>query len=169
MQALQAAAERADQLGFSPLILSSSITGNTADIALAHVAITREAIETGNPIRPPCCIISGGETTVRLTGTGKGGRYQEFALWCAREIANWSHSQVLFASVGSDGTDGPTDAAGAIASPETVRRAQERGLSIQDYLDRNDSYHFFAELGHLIMTGPTLTNVMDLHFVLIGS
>ena len=169
MQALQAAAERADQLGFSPLILSSSITGNTADVALAHVAIAREALETGNPIRPPCCIISGGETTVRLTGTGKGGRNQEFALWCAREIANWSHSQVLFASVGSDGTDGPTDAAGAIASPETARRAQEKGLSIQDYLDRNDSYHFFAELGDLIMTGPTLTNVMDLRFVLISS
>jgi len=167
MQALQAAAERAAQLGFSPLILSSSITGNTADVALSHVAIAREALETGNPIPPPCCIISGGETTVRLTGTGKGGRNQEFALCCAREIADWSHSQVLFASVGSDGTDGPTDAAGAMASPETARRAQEKGLSIQDHLDRNDSYHFFAELSDLIMTGPTLTNVMDLRFVLI--
>jgi hydroxypyruvate reductase len=167
MQALEAAAEKARQLGFSPLILSSSITGNTADVALSHVAIARQALETGDPIQPPCCIISGGETTVRLTGTGKGGRNQEFALWCAREIADWDHSQVLFASVGSDGTDGLTDAAGALASPETARRAQEKNLSIQDYLDRNDSYHFFAELGDLIMTGPTLTNVMDLRFVLI--
>ena len=168
MQALQAAAEKASQLGFSPLILSSSITGNTADVALSHVAIARQALETGDPIQPPCCIISGGETTVRLTGTGKGGRNQEFALWCAREIADWSHPKILFASVGSDGTDGPTDAAGALASPETARRALERNLSIQDHLDRNDSYHFFSELGDLIMTGPTLTNVMDLRFVLIG-
>jgi len=167
MQALEAAAEKARLLGFSPLILSSSVTGNTADVALTHVAIARQALETGDPIQPPCCLISGGETTVRLTGAGKGGRNQEFALWCAREIAGWNHSQVLFASVGSDGTDGPTDAAGALALPETARRAQEKGLSIQDYLDRNDSYHFFAELGDLIMTGPTLTNVMDLRFVLI--
>jgi hydroxypyruvate reductase len=167
MQALEAAAEKARQLGFTPLILSSSVTGNTADVALTHVAIARQALETGDPIQPPCCIISGGETTVRMTGTGKGGRNQEFALWCAREIADWNHSQILFASVGSDGTDGPTDAAGALASPDTARRAREKGLSIQDFLDRNDSYHFFAELGDLIMTGPTLTNVMDLRFVLI--
>ena len=166
-QALQAAAEQARVLGFSPLILSSSMTGNTADVALLHVAVAREVLGSGHPIHPPCCIISGGETTVRLSGTGKGGRNQEFVLWCAREIANWSHTPVLFASLGSDGTDGPTDAAGAVASPETARLARAKGLSIQDYLDRNDSYHFFAQLGDLIMTGPTLTNVMDFHFVLI--
>lgn len=168
MQALEAAAEKARQLGFSPHIISDSITGNTADVALSHVALARQTVETGEPVRPPCCIISGGETTVRLTGTGKGGRNQEFALWCAREIADWNDTPVLFASVGSDGTDGPTDAAGALASPQTARRAEQMGLSIQEYLDRNDSYHFFAKLGDLIITGPTLTNVMDLRFVLIG-
>ena len=166
-QALQAAAEQARVLGFSPLILSSSMTGNTADVALLHVAVAREVLGSGHPIAPPCCIISGGETTVRISGTGKGGRNQEFALWCAREIADWSHTDVLFASLGSDGTDGPTDAAGAVASPATAQLARAKGMSIQDHLDRNDSYHFFAQLGDLIMTGPTLTNVMDLHFVLI--
>ncbi len=168
IQALQAGAEKARELGFTPLILSDSITGNTTEAALMHVALARQVLQTGDPLPPPCCLISGGETTVRLTGNGKGGRNQEFALWCAREIAEWNHSNLLFASLGSDGTDGPTDAAGAVASPETARQAASKGLSIQDYLDRNDSYHFFHQVGGLIQTGPTLTNVMDLRFVLIG-
>lgn len=167
IQALQAAAEKAHSLGFSPLILSSSITGNTADAAESHVAIAREVLSTGNPISPPCCIISGGETTVRVKGTGKGGRNQEFVLWCAHHITDWDHP-AIFVSIGSDGNDGPTDAAGAIASPETVRRAEKKGLSIKDYLERNDSYHFFQKLDDLIITGPTQTNVMDLRFMLIG-
>ena len=169
IQALEAAAKKAWELGFTPLILSDSITGNTTEAALMHVALARQVLKTGDPLPSPCCLISGGETTVRLRGDGKGGRNQEFALWCAREIADWSHAEVLFSSLGSDGTDGPTDAAGAVASPETSRRAVAKGLSIQDYLDRNDSYHFFREVGGLITTGPTLTNVMDLRFVLIGN
>ena len=167
IQALQAGAEKARELGFTPLILSDSITGNTREAALMHVALARQVLQTGDPLPPPCCLISGGETTVRLTGDGKGGRNQEFALCCAREIAEWSHSNLLFSSLGSDGTDGPTDAAGAMASPETACLAASKGLSIQDYLDRNDSYHFFQQVGGLINTGPTLTNVMDLRFVLI--
>lgn len=169
IQALQAGAVMAAALGFHPLILSSSLTGNTSDAAQIHVAIAREILSTGNPVRPPCCIISGGETTVRLTGDGKGGRNQEFVLWCAREIAHWHRPGVLFASLGSDGNDGPTDAAGAVASPETARRAGALGLSIDDYLKRNDSFHFFQALGDLIVTGPTQTNVMDLRFVLIDA
>jgi hydroxypyruvate reductase len=167
IQALEAAAGKAQKLGFTPLILSDSITGNTTESALMHVALARQVLKTGDPLPATCCLISGGETTVRLTGDGKGGRNQEFALWCAREIVGWSHD-VLFSSLGSDGTDGPTDAAGAVVSPETSRRADMKGLSIQDYLERNDSYHFFREVGGLITTGPTLTNVMDLRFVLIG-
>ena len=167
IQALQAAAKKAQQLGFTPLILSDSIIGNTTESALLHVALARQVLKTGDPLPAPCCLISGGETTVRLTGDGKGGRNQEFALWCAREIADWSHTKALFSSLGSDGTDGPTDAAGAVASPETARLAAAKGLAIQDYLDRNDSYHFFREVGGLITTGPTLTNVMDLRLVLI--
>lgn len=164
---LRAAAARARSLGFVPLILSSSLGGDTGEVAKLHAAIAREILNTGNPISPPCCLISGGETTVKVRGTGKGGRNQEFALWCALEIAGWKEP-VLFASLGSDGTDGPTDAAGAQASPETVQRASQKGLSIPDHLDRNDSYHFFKELGELILTGPTQTNVMDFRFVLIG-
>jgi glycerate 2-kinase len=168
IQALQAAALESLQLGYKPIILSSSIYGNTADIALAHVAIAREVLDSGNPITPPCCLISGGETTVKVTGDGKGGRNQEFALWCAREISGWPEQEVLFASLGSDGTDGPTDAAGAIAHPSTARRAAEQGLDLDDHLGRNDSYHFFQPLRDLIVTGPTQTNVMDFRFVLIG-
>lgn len=164
---LRAAAARARSLGFVPLILSSSLGGDTGEVAKLHAAIAREILNTGNPISPPCCLISGGETTVKVRRTGKGGRNQEFALWCALEIAGWKEP-VLFASLGSDGTDGPTDAAGAQASPETVQRASQKGLSIPDHLDRNDSYHFFKELGELILTGPTQTNVMDFRFVLIG-
>lgn len=167
IHALKAAAEKADALGFRPLVLSSTIYGNTADAARFHVAVAQEILRTGNPLTAPCCLISGGETTVRVLGPGKGGRNQEFVLWCAREIAGWPERSVLFASLGSDGTDGPTDAAGAWASPETATRAKLKDLSIQDHLDRNDSYHFFKELGDLIITGPTQTNVMDLRFVLI--
>ena len=167
--ALQAAAQKAPSLEMAPLILSSSIYGNTADVARVHVAVAQEVVQTGNPVRPPCCLISGGETTLKVSGNGKGGRNMEFVLWCAREIQHWdSQLPVLFASLGSDGTDGPTDAAGAVATPLTVNRAAQMELSIQDHLTRNDSYHFFSALGDLIVTGPTQTNVMDLRFVLIG-
>jgi hydroxypyruvate reductase len=165
---LQASAEAARRLGYTPLIISSSIEGNTADIAGVHVAMAREILKSGQPVAPPCCIISGGETTVKVEGTGKGGRNQEFALWCARAIGNWQEDRVLFASLGSDGTDGPTDAAGAMASVDTERRAAEFGRSIKDHLSRNDSYNFFRCLGDLIMTGPTRTNVMDLRFILVA-
>ena len=168
INALRAAARKARSLGFSPLILSSSMYGNTEDAAKIHVSIAREVLSSSNPVRPPCCLISGGETTVKVTGRGKGGRNQEFTLCCAREIADWDTQAVLFASLGSDGTDGPTDAAGAYCSPETARRARLKGLSIDDHLEHNDSYHFFQELQDLIITGPTLTNVMDLRFVLMG-
>ena len=166
--ALRAAAEKARSLGFSPLILSSSIAGDTTDVALLHTAIAQEVLQSGLPLSRPCCIISGGETTVKVSGDGKGGRSQEFALCCAAEIADWEPESILFTCVGSDGTDGPTDAAGAWASPETAVRAKELGLSIKDFLARNDSYHFFQKLGDLIITGPTQTNVMDLRFILIG-
>ncbi len=168
-KALQAAAETAKGLGYKPLILSSSVFGNAADVARFNVAVAREILKSGNPVSPPCCVISGGETTVRVEGDGKGGRNQEFALWCALETANWPAQGVLFASVGSDGCDGPTDAAGAYAAPDTASRAREAQLSMRDYLSRNDSYHFFKRLGDLIVTGDTRTNVMDLQFILVDS
>jgi glycerate 2-kinase len=167
-QALEAAADEAERLGFSPLILSSSLSGDTGDLARFHVALADEIFSSGNPIAPPCCLISGGESTVRLKGTGKGGRNMEFALECASSLDKWKSKPVLFASIGTDGTDGPTDAAGARVSINTLERARELNLSIKDHLSRNDSYNFFKSLENLIITGPTRTNVMDLHIVLIG-
>lgn len=168
-KALRAAADKAGELGFTPLILSSSVYGNVSDVARFNVAVAREILSSGNPVPPPCCVISGGETTVRVSGDGKGGRNQEFALWCALETAGWDRDGILFASVGSDGCDGPTDAAGAYATPDTAAKAHEAQLSIRDYLRRNDSYHFFKELGDLVVTGDTQTNVMDLQFILVES
>jgi hydroxypyruvate reductase len=105
---------------------------------------------------------------VKIKGSGKGGRNMEFVLECAACLDKWEEKPLLFASIGTDGTDGPTDAAGARVTPLTLARAREQGLSIKDYLKRNDSYNFFKPLGDLIVTGPTRTNVMDLHIVLIG-
>lgn len=167
-QALEAAAAEAARLGFSPLILSSSLSGDTGDLARFHAALADEIINSGNPLSPPCCIISGGESTVRLKGSGKGGRNMEFTLECAGCMEKWGSKPVLFASIGTDGTDGPTDAAGARVTYKTLNRAREQGLSIKDHLRRNDSYNFFKPLGDLIITGPTRTNVMDLHIVLVG-
>ena len=109
-------------------------------------------------------MLAGGETTVSLTGKGRGGRNQEFALAAALAIAGLENVVVL--SGGTDGTDGPTDAAGAIADGSTIPRAVEKDLDAKDFLRRNDSYHFFDPLGDLIRTGPTNTNVNDLLFVL---
>jgi glycerate 2-kinase len=164
--ALQTAREAACRLGYDTLILSSSIQGETRHIARMHAAIAQEICQSGAPLRPPACVISGGETTVTIRGDGKGGRNQEFVLAAAVDIAGLE--QVVVLSGGTDGTDGPTDAAGAVADGDTVRRARTLGLQPEKWLQRNDSYHFFAALDDLLITGPTGTNVMDIHLVLVG-
>jgi hydroxypyruvate reductase len=161
--ALDAAAREAKKLGYRTLVLSSEIEGETREIARMHAAIGREIARTGRPVRPPACIITGGETTVAIKGDGLGGRNQEFALAAAIDIAGLD-SIVVF-SAGTDGTDGPTDAAGAIADGETLRRKPDA----RQYLERNDSYRYFEALGDLVITGPTNTNVMDVRLVLVGS
>ncbi|HTU01579.1 MAG TPA: glycerate kinase, partial [Candidatus Sulfotelmatobacter sp.] len=166
IQALQAAAEAARVAGLTPMILSSSIEGETRDIARMHAALGREARETGNPAPPPVCLISGGETTVTLKGRGKGGRSQEFVLAAVLDIAGLQ--DVVILSAGTDGTDGPTDAAGAVADGDTLRRAQALGLHPRAALDDNDAYPFFKHLDDLVITGPTRTNVMDVRLVLVG-
>ena len=160
--ALAAATRRARQLGFRTLVLSSEIQGETREIARMHGAIAKEIVRSGQPIRPPACIISGGETTVTLRGKGLGGRNQEFVLAAALEISGLPDTVVL--SAGTDGTDGPTDAAGAIADGSTASRNPQCAA----YLNANDSYHYFEALGDLVKTGPTLTNVMDVRLVLVG-
>jgi glycerate 2-kinase len=165
--ALQAARETAQALGYGTLILSSTIQGETRHIARMHAAIAQEIRHSGTPLAPPACIISGGETTVTLRGTGKGGRNQEFTLAAALDIAGLD--AVVILSGGTDGTDGPTDAAGALADGQTVARATALGLEAAQFLRRNDAYHFFAPLDDLLITGPTGTNVMDIHLLLVGT
>ena len=161
--ALAAAKRHARELGFHPLVLTSEIQGEARHMARVHAAIARELVRTGQPVKLPACIISGGETTVTLEGHGKGGRNQEFVLAAAIDIAGLAETVIL--SAGTDGSDGPTDAAGAIADGDTLRRKPDA----RKFLDDNDSYHYFEALGDLVKTGPTLTNVMDVQLVLVGS
>jgi glycerate 2-kinase len=166
IQAVRAAKQKAEELGYNSLILSSFIEGETREVAKVHAAIAREILETGNPVARPACVISGGETTVTIRGKGLGGRNQEFVLAAAIEIDGLEDMVIL--SGGTDGTDGPTDAAGAIADSGTMNRSRELGLDAERFLRENDSYHFFKPLGDLIITGPTYTNVMDLRLVMVG-
>lgn len=164
--ALDAAAAEAKRLGYRPMILSSFIEGETREIARMHVAIAKEIVIFGRPSKAPMCLISGGETTVAIKGEGKGGRNQEFVLAAAIDIQDLPGVCIL--SAGTDGTDGPTDAAGALCDSTTISRASREGLDANDFLNRNDSYHFFEPLGDLIKTGPTGTNVMDVRLIVIG-
>jgi len=164
--ALRSAEKEAKSLGFNTLILSSSIVGETREAALFHSAIVKEVISSGNPIPRPACILSGGETTVTIKGNGLGGRNQEFALAGAIEISELE--KVVLLSGGTDGTDGPTDATGAVADHTTVYRANSMGMDPKTYLKNNNAYPFFKQLGDLLITGPTHTNVMDVRILLVG-
>ncbi len=163
-QSLESAARQAKEMGYRTLILSSTIQGETQDVARMHAAIARQIRVSGQPVRPPACVISGGETTVTMSnGSGRGGRNQEFALAAAFDIAGLEDTLIL--SAGTDGTDGPTDAAGAMADGATLERAH---LSAADALSGHDAYPFFADTGDLVITGATGTNVMDLHLILVS-
>ncbi|MGB3091800.1 MAG: glycerate kinase [Candidatus Zixiibacteriota bacterium] len=164
--ALGAAERKARELGFNTYVLPRPVAGDTTRAAKRQVTLIRRIAERKGPVRPPACVISGGETTVKIKGKGKGGRNQEFALVAAMGIEGMKN--VVLLSAGTDGTDGPTDAAGAICDGETVRRALRKGLNPKSSLADNDSYHFFGKLGDLVVTGPTHTNVMDVHLALIG-
>jgi len=163
-----AAARQAKRLGYKSLILTSRMEGDTAESALFHMSIVQEIVAEGRPLRRPACLISGGETTVKVTGKGKGGRNQEFALHCARALARLP-APCLVASLGTDGTDGPTDAAGAFADNSTVSRSLKFGSRfLAEAMANNDSHGLFKRMGDLICTGPTRTNVMDIHIILLG-
>jgi len=166
LQALRAAAEEAKILGYHTLILSSMIEGDTTEAARFHSALLREIVRSGHPVAPPACLISGGETTVVVRGKGKGGRNLEFSLAAALDIEGLT--DVCLLSGGTDGTDGPTNAAGALVDGNTITRALAKGLNPRDFLAENDSYHFFQHLDDLLITGPTNTNVMDLRVMLVS-
>jgi glycerate 2-kinase len=163
--ALIKAKEKSEELGYNTLLLSSRIEGETREVAFNHMAIAAEIELNEFPTPKPACILTGGETTVKLKGNGKGGRNQEFVLAAALKMEGLRHAVVL--SAGTDGTDGPTDAAGALADVTTMDRARSNGLDPVEYLDNNDSYTFFDGLDDLYKTGPTNTNVMDIRIILV--
>ncbi len=163
--AVSAAREEALRRGYHAFVLSTRIAGETRQVAGVHAAIAAEIALSGQPVPAPACVISGGETTVTLRGHGKGGRNQEFALAAALDLEGAEGITVM--SAGTDGTDGPTDAAGAIADGTTVARAAAAGLPAAGHLERNDSHPLFEALDDLIVTGPTGTNVMDLRLILV--
>jgi len=167
LQALVAAQIRAESLAYKVVMLSSLLTGETQDVAAFHAAILKEILQSGHPAKPPVCLLSGGETTVKLQGDGMGGRNQHFVLAAIPLLRDLAPLVCL--SLGTDGTDGPTDAAGAIMDSTTLIRAQAMGMDPATYLANNDSYHFFQALDDLIVTGPTRTNVMDIRIGLVGA
>lgn len=167
LRALTAAAESAERLGYRSLILSSKVEGEAREVAKAFAAIGKEVLSSDHPLKPPACILTGGETTVTLQGDGRGGRNQEFVL--AGALALDGTDRVVVLAGGTDGTDGPTDAAGALADGKSIRRAKALGMDPHAFLKRSDSYHFFKPLDDLIITGPTRTNVMDVYMLLVGA
>ena len=154
---------RAQELGLKALFLTSYLQGEAREVAQVLAAIAREMRASGRPIAPPACVILGGETTVTLRGAGKGGRNQEMAL--AAALALEGMTDCLIACLATDGTDGPTDASGAVADGTTVARGRALGLDAYAYLADNDAYPFMAALDDLLLTGPTHTNVNDLALV----
>jgi glycerate 2-kinase len=160
--AAQAGMAQARQEGLASILLTTSLQGEARVAAGFFAAIMHEAVLSGNPVARPCCLIAGGETTVTLRGNGRGGRNQEFALAMVEPLAELRDA--LFVALATDGGDGPTDAAGAVVTGETLARARGLGLDVAEYLARNDAYTFFAALGDLLKPGPTRTNVNDLVF-----
>ena len=163
--AVENVARVAKTLGFRPLVLTTTLTGEAREVARMLGAIAQEIHRTGRPARRPACVILGGEPTVTVSGTGKGGRAQEFALSAASGIAGLPKTWI--AAFGTDGTDGPTDAAGAVVDGQTVMRAKRRTLDPAEALRRHDSYAFFKKLVGHIVGGPTGTNLNDLYLLVL--
>ncbi len=159
--ALASAKDKAAEIGYSPLILTDKLRGDVENAAQWLFEQT-----TGRKSKDINCLICGGETTVVVKGNGLGGRNMELALRFGLLIEN--RQNICMLSAGTDGTDGPTDAAGAVVDSASMAEARGRGLHPEDYLKNNDSYNFFKKAGGLLVTGPTGTNVMDIQVVLIG-
>ena len=164
-QALDAAAATARAAGYTPLILSSSMEGEAREVALVHASIARQVVGHQQPVRAPCVILSGGETSVTVRGHGRGGRNAEFLLALAVALDGLPGVHAL--AVDTDGIDGTEDNAGAWLAPGTLARARAMGLEARVRLLDNDGYGFFSALGQLVVTGPTRTNVNDLRAIVI--
>jgi len=162
--AMDGAVRDAEARGYHVIRIDDPVVGEARVAGPSHLrACVAKASDAGRP----ACVVSSGETTVRVTGSGTGGRNQEFALACAAPLASLGIAAAV-ASIGTDGIDGPTDAAGAVADTTTLARARALQLQPGAFLDRNDAYRFFASLGDLITTGPTGTNVGDLQIILLA-
>jgi glycerate 2-kinase len=161
--ACQAAAAEAERHGFTSQVLTTYVEGEAKEVGRVLAALLREVNASGHPLERPCCLIAGGETTVTVRGQGLGGRNQELALAAAYALRGVPN--ILLASVGTDGSDGPTDAAGAWVDGETLQRAAVAGVDPARHLADNDSYRCLEALGQLIKTGPTNTNVNDIYLL----
>jgi len=161
--AAEAAVAAARARGFNTMLLTTYLEGEAREIGRVAAGLARELALHDRPLARPALIIAGGETTVTLRGDGQGGRNQELALGAVEGLAGLPGALVI--ALATDGGDGPTDAAGAVASGDTLARARAMNLSPVAYLQRNDAYHFFAALGDLLLPGPTQTNVNDLLFI----
>jgi len=166
IQALESAKRKAEELGYQPLIISSHLTGKTKDVAEFLHGILQTGLAYGYPINKPCCLLFGGEPTVDVKGEGRGGRNQDLVLHMVQKISD--KPGVLFISLATDGEDGPTDAAGAASDALVFRDgASMSGLSIDTYINTNNSYEYFKKVGGLIKTGSTGTNVNDIMVLMI--
>lgn len=167
-QSLDAAKRKAIERGYAVVDLGPFVEGETKDVAVAVAGIVRNIRARGEPLKPPACILLGGETTVTLgANPGQGGRNLEFALAILDKLGENGMNGVTVLSAGTDGEDGPTDAAGAVATRETLSAARRLGLSTATHLARHDAYPFFDATGGLIRSGLTGTNVMDVRIVLV--
>lgn len=164
-QAVTAIARAAVAMDIRPLVLTATLTGEARELAKVYGALAREINGRARPMRRPVCVIAGGELTVTVRGRGRGGRAQEFALAAAAEIDGLPDTWVV--GFGTDGTDGPTDMAGAAVSGATAAEARQAGLSLDRALSRNATYPVFQQLGGHLFTGPTGTNVSDLYLLLV--
>lgn len=164
--ALQEASRTAREAGYQPMILGDSLEGESRDVALVHAGIARQIVNHGQPLPAPAALISGGETTVTLRGSGRGGRNAEFLL--ALTIALNGHPDIHAIACDTDGIDGSEDNAGAIAGPDSLARARAKGLDAKAMLANNDGYGFFSAIGDLVITGPTRTNVNDFRVILVN-
>ena len=164
-RAAEAAVQQAQARGFHALLLSTYIEGEAREVAKVLVALGREVAEKGRPVPAPACLVLGGETTVTVRGAGRGGRNQELALAAALALEGDPH--IALASLATDGTDGPTDAAGGLVDGQTLARGRALGLDAAAALAQNDAYTYLQAVGDLLVTGPTRTNVNDVMCVFV--
>ena len=161
--AAQAALEQAQREGYHTMLLTTYLQGEARWAGMWMGALAQEIAQSGQPLPRPACIIAGGETTVTVRGDGMGGRNQEMALGATKQISGLEN--IFLITLATDGGDGNSDAAGAVVSGSSYQQAKSLGMDAADYMQRNDSYHYFKTLGDLIKPGATQTNVNDLTFL----